>query len=179
MKKSLKKKLRRREFVFISSLILVLIVLTIAIFNPLPSATQTALSPNEATIYSHVNTTKITKITETQDTITLRYSWITDGTSNFCSQVPTTLKFNSGDYELTSNKVTLNNIKNQFDIETTNIFFSNIKNSEITNKKAICNLVFIDNKPIMSCDISAKIKLNSAQCITTNADGYADIIIKK
>lgn len=200
MKEIVGRRRKKRDFWAVGGFMLSLIGIILTLFNPVTSS-QTALSTTGDGIYTSISNTSITKLNENSQTITYRLSWITNNASlpGCISRDNVFIRFSIADYEPLENKIS-SNIPNQFNVETNNIALTGIKaiqspcentqqnvnlqDIKIKNQKAVCSLVTINNKPIISCLASATAYVEkNGQTIPVNfygnVDGYADITFLK
>jgi len=176
--------------------ILIVIVVIVALVSHFPKVSNQELSifGSSEKMGTDVTSTSISKISEDAETITYRFNWLTnDYSSPTCnSQKSLNLNFVVGDYENPNSKILMpNNVQNQFDVEG-DVVLTGLKSYqypcednqktvplEIRKNKAVCHLVNIQNKPVISCTIDVALKSQVPVNYYGSINGYADIVFDK
>jgi len=182
-------------------LIIIIVILIILVFYfSIPKSNTLSIfssNPNKFDINTTISKTSITRIAENDETITYRLRWLvgdsTDSTCNARKYV--NVKFSISNYEALKEKPILpTNVPNQFDVKGENIFLTGLKAYQypcednqqfisiknlIKEQGIVCDLVDIEGKPIISCNVNVVLKSPVPINYYGNVDGHADIIFKK
>lgn len=191
-------KQRRKSKSFMILYLFLIVVITLGVFYF--STQETALPDTSSTDKININTeiinTSLIKLSETNNDVTLRYSWSTNDSSlsNCAIKKSLDIKFDISDFQLLESKPIITGIKNQFNIKVSNITLSGLKvvqnpcgndkneidiKSLIKEQIGICNLVVKEQKPIISCEVKISIESSVSANFYGNVDGYMNLNLIK
>jgi len=150
-------------------IILIVIVVILSFYlsiNRFSSSTLSVLSDSQ--INTTILKTSINKIEESSDLIAYRFRWFTDDVSVERMNI----RFPVADFEPMNQKI-ISDVPNQFDV-TGVVSFTGINQKLIKKQSAICDLVHVNRRPIISCNVHLITGNHQG-----NLNGYVDLVFRK